>query len=725
VSLSLSETPAAEERAAAHAQRAAAASMKAFFSPSAVAVVGANRERGKIGAEILHNLLATGFAGRVIPVHPTAAAIGGLPAFPAVTRIPDPVELAVIAVPAGAVAAAVDDCVEKGVKALVVISAGFGETGPEGRARESVLLQKVRAAGVRMIGPNCIGVLNTDPAVRLNATFSPIFPPAGRVAMATQSGALGLAILSYAQRLNIGISTFASIGNKADVSSNDLIQYWADDPQTAVILLYLESFGNPRKFSQLARRIAREKPIVAVKAGRSAAGARAAASHTGSLASSDTVVDALFHQAGVIRTRTLEELFDVAGLLAHQPVPRGHGLAILTNAGGPGILAADAAEGHGLVLARLADATTAALRGFLPAAAAVGNPVDMLASASAEQYGRAIRLVLEDEAVDSVLVIFIPPLVTGPEPVARAIVEAAAEHRDKTVLATFMTPTGVQEILAPIPSYQFPESAVVALARATGYGAWLRRPEGRVATFDDLDRVAMRAIVDRSLSAGGGWIDPFDAQAILQAAGVRVAPARRATTEEDAVAAAAAIGFPVVLKAIAPGIVHKTEAGAVRLDLPDAEGVRTAYREMSRQVAGSVGWMVQRQVERGVEILIGATHDPLFGPIVACGTGGILVELFKDAVFRLHPLTDLDAAEMVGALRSQVLLKGYRGAPPADEAALRETLLRLSGLLEICPEIVEMDLNPVEVLVQGVSVVDVRIRVDRPPAAPPTRRVAY
>ena len=420
VVLDLDRTSEFEARAAARSETAATASVQAFLAPRSVAVIGASRERGKIGSEILHNLVSAGFTGRLFVVHPSAAAIDGVPAVRRLDEIPGDIDLAVICVPASHVSGVVDDCIAKRVRALVIISAGFGETGAEGRALEASIVARIREAGIRLVGPNCMGVLNTAPDVRLNATFAPVYPPAGRVAMSTQSGALGLAVLDYARDLGIGLSTFVSVGNKADVSSNDLIQYWVNDPNTGVILLYVESFGNPRKFSQIARRVGRRKPIVAVKSGRSAAGARAASSHTGALASSDAIVDALFRQSGVIRTNTLEEMFDVARLLATQPLPQGHRVGILTNAGGPGILAADACEASGLTLPPLSNASVASLRSFLPAAAAIGNPVDMIASATADQYERALATLLDDEAVDSVLVIFIPPLVTKGEDVAAA-----------------------------------------------------------------------------------------------------------------------------------------------------------------------------------------------------------------------------------------------------------------------------------------------------------------
>ncbi|HWC77344.1 MAG TPA: GNAT family N-acetyltransferase, partial [Blastocatellia bacterium] len=438
VTFPIAPTAAQEEQSAKRARASASESMKPFFEARSVAVIGAGRKRGGIGAEIFHNLITSGFQGVAYPVNNNTNVVGAVRAFQTVRDIPDSVDLAIVVVPASSVEAAVDDCIAKGVHAIVVISAGFAETGAEGRARQSALLEKVRDAGVRMIGPNCMGIINTAPEVSLNATFSPVHPPTGRVAMSTQSGALGLAILDYARRLNIGISTFVSVGNKADVSSNDLIQYWAEDPRTDVILLYLESFGNPRNFSRIARRISRDKPIVAVKSGRSLAGARAASSHSGALASTEAAVNALFRQAGVIRTDTLLEMFDVANLLAHQPVPAGNRVGILTNAGGPAILAADACQASGLELPQLSDATVDELRSFLPAAASVANPVDMIASAPAEHYRRAASALLADDQIDSLIIIFIPPLVTAPEEVAAAIVEGTTNARGKPVLANFL-----------------------------------------------------------------------------------------------------------------------------------------------------------------------------------------------------------------------------------------------------------------------------------------------
>jgi acetyl coenzyme A synthetase (ADP forming)-like protein len=700
--------------------------MKSFFEPKTIAVIGASHERGKIGAEVLHNILKDGYTGRLFAVHPSASVIDGVPAFPRVTLIPGDVDLAVIVVPARHVGTVVDECIQKKVKAIVIISAGFAETGAAGRAEEAELLAKVRRAGVRMVGPNCMGLINSDPAVRLNATFAPASAPAGGVAMSTQSGALGLAILDYARELHIGLSTFVSVGNKADVSSNDLIQYWANDPRTNVILLYVESFGNPRKFSQIARRVGLRKPIVAVKSGRSASGARAASSHTGALATRDVIVDAMFRQAGVIRTETLEELFDVAMLLSNQPIPPGKRVAILTNAGGPGILAADACEARGLTLPTFSEATTAELRSFLPPEASVANPIDMIASATPSQYERALTAVLNDDAVDSVLVIFIPPLVTKIDDVAAAVRRASTGRPDKTIGGIFMTYKGAPSEIAPIPCFRFPEAAAVALARAAEYGAWRRQPTGTVPVFDDIDQARVRRVVDQSLTRGAGWMTPDESRAVLDTVGIGTAAQAMASSEEEAVRAAAGLGYPVVLKGVGARIIHKTELGAVIVNLRDESGLRAAWRDLTARLGNAMtGALVQEMVTGGVEMLLGMVLDPTFGPVLACATGGTQAELFADGQFRLHPLTDADADAMVNGLRGAALLRGYRGAAPADEAALKNALLRLSALVALCPEIQELDVNPLLVLPRGVRAVDARIRVDGSAARRPNGRVTY
>jgi acetate---CoA ligase (ADP-forming) len=506
----------------------------------------------------------------------------------------------------------------------------------------------------------------------------------------------------------------------------DLLQYWAEDPRTSVILLYLESFGNPSKFNQIARRVGRSKPIVAVKAGRSRAGARAASSHTGALAAPDAVVDALFRQSGVIRAETLEELFDVASVLASQPLPRGRRVGILTNAGGPAILAADACEAHGLEVASLQERTRDMLRAFLPAAASVANPVDMLASAPPEHFERATAAMLADENVDSLLTIFIPPLVTQPDAAARAIVDGARGVDDKPVLGIFMRADGAPPALAPVPCYAFPESAAMALARAVGYAEWRRRPIAIVEKPPEIDTDAAREIVRRAAERGSERLCAVAAHKLMAAIGVTIPPSRVAANTEDAVAAAQTIGFPVALKALGPTLIHKTERKAVALDVRDADSVRIACADFATRLGRDLtGILVQRMVREGVEMLVGGGRDDVFGPFVVCGTGGVLVDVLRDSSVRLHPVTRADATDMVNELKGSVLLRGFRGTPRADETALYDIIERVSALLGSCPEIAELDINPLKVLATGAYAVDIRVHVQAPRPARRTRRVAY
>jgi len=686
--------------------------LSSFFRPRVVAVVGASREPHKIGSEILHNLLATSFTGTVVPIHPVATEIFGRKAYPRVTAVPMTIDLVIVAVPSVHVEAVVDDCIEKGVRAICIITAGFGECGEGGRDRERAIVTKARAAGCRVIGPNCMGLLTTDPAVMLNATFSPVFPPAGNVAMSTQSGALGLAILDYARKLKIGISSFVSVGNKADVSGNDLIEYWEADPKTSVILLYLESFGNPAKFSKLARRISRSKPIVALKSGRSAVGARAAASHTGALASSDAFVDALFHQSGVIRTDTVTELFDVASILSRQPLPAGRRIAIVTNAGGPGILAADACQSHGLQVVELAASTKDALRRVLPAAAAVHNPVDMLASAPPEHYEAVLNLVLADANVDSVLVIFIPPLVTDADEVAAAIARAADRCSEKPIAGIFMRSDDAPAALSAVPCFAFPEPAAIAMSRVAAYGEWRRQPIGMVPPLPDVQPALARLVVKRAQERGGGWLTSVEANALIAAVGIATPRSNLATSVDDAVQTAERLGYPVAVKAVGPSLLHKTEHKAIHLNLENRLAVRAAAASLTNTLGEKMdGLLVQRMVAGGVEMMLGAINDPTFGHVIVCGSGGVMIELLADSACRLYPVTDQDATEMVAALKGIRLLRGFRGNAPADESAFREAVLRISALVGICPEIQELDVNPLAVLTEGVSALDVRVRV--------------
>jgi acetate---CoA ligase (ADP-forming) len=714
VAFPIAPTPHFESCSAERAQKAAHASMKSVFEPRSIAVVGVSHREGHLGNSILSNLKKSGFTGR----------LHALGRGDSLHDIKEPVDLVVIVVPAAQVESVIDDCIAIGVSAVVVITAGFGETGPEGQVLEQRLVDKVRSAGIRMVGPNCMGVINTDPAIGMQATFAPVFPPAGNIGMSSQSGALGLAILDYARNLNIGFSTFVSVGNKADVSGNDLIQYWAEDPKTRVILLYLESFGNPRKFAQIARRVGKQKPIAIVKGGRSASGARAASSHTGALATDDKIVADMLRQAGVIRTDTLEGLFDVASLLAHQPPPRGRRVAIVTNAGGPGILAADACEANGLELATLSDATKAHMRTFLPAAASVNNPVDMIASASADQYRNALKAVVADEAVDAVIAIYIPVLPTDAPQVAQAIRET--ESKGKTLVATFMGAQGVPAPLAPVPAFAFPERAVNALAAAAKYGEWREEEIGSVVEFDDIDGRALRTVIEGKIASGGGWLTPEEMRSLFTAAKVNVVPTTLVDSAARAVEVADQFGYPVVLKADGPELLHKSDVGGVRLSLGSRDAVHEAFEQMKATIGDRMtGAVVQKMIKGGVEMMVGVNTDPHFGHLIAYGAGGTMVELLADVAFRIHPLTDGDIDEMLQQVRATKLLAGFRGKPPADAVALKETIGRISAMISICPEIRELDINPLIVQEHGAVAVDGRVKVERVVPPPPSRRVTY
>jgi len=721
VTFPTSLTPEAIEQFERRETSAAVNALKLFFNPRAVAVVGASRQRGTIGGEIFHNLLAFGFNGPVYPVNPSAEVIQSVPAYASVEAIPGPVDLAIIVVPVERVIEVATACGRKGVKALVVISMGFSETGKEGQSEQAELVRVCREAGMRLIGPNCMGIINTDPDVRLDATFAPNVPPAGRVGFSSQSGALGLAIIEHANSLGLGISTFVSVGNKADISGNDLLRYWESDPGTDVILLYLESFGNPKKFSQIARRVGRQKPIVVVKSGRSAAGARATTSHTGALiAASDVTVDALFRQAGVIRTDTLEELFDIASLLVNQPLPRGHRVGIITNAGGPAILCADACEARGLEVSVLSKDSQTKLRAFLPAGAGVGNPVDMIASAPAEHYRRAIEIVAGDSSVDALIVIFTPPLVTRVEDVAQAIIEAVKTiDKGKPVLSVFLSAQPAPEALhsgdVRIPSYAFPETAAIALARAARYRQWRERPETFAPRFADIRRDEAAAVVATALARSDGWLTNEETATLFSCYGLPLTEQTIVKTPEAAGAIAEQMGGEVALKLIAPGVIHKTEAGGVRLNLRGSRKVREAAREMAAGLItmgnAPTGFLVQRMAGRGIEMIVGVVHDPQFGPVVACGAGGVQVELLRDVSVRLTPLSREDASEMICGLKTYPLLNGFRGGPVCDVAALEEGLLRTSLMVEDNPQIAELDCNPFVVQEHGAIILDARVRV--------------
>jgi len=694
----IAPTPRYREQVAARDHVAVRTSLEPFFRPGCVAIVGASARRGSIGGELFRNILDADFTGAAYPVNRTGEPVAGVRAYPTVAAIPETVDLAVIALPGRHVNAAAAEALTAGVKALCVISAGFAEVGTEGRARQDELLALVRGHGARVVGPNCLGI-SSSPA-RMNATFAPRAFPPGSIGFSSQSGALGLALLERAEARGLGLSAFVSIGNKADVSSNDLLEWWEDDDETGLVMLYLESFGNPRAFARIARRVARKKPILAMKSGTTSAGRRAASSHTAALAGSDAAVDALFRQAGVIRTHTLDELVDVAALLSAQPVPHGRRVAVLTNAGGLGILCADACYAAGLVLAPLAGSTRERLAAVLPAEASVENPVDMLGSANDRSYAQALPILLDDPGVDAVIVLFVPVVGVSEEAVGTAISQGADCAREKTVLCAFLSARGAPASLrsaAPVPSFSYPEAAARALGRAAERGDWLHRPAGVVRKLD----------VTTAPLSGDRWLEPAEARELLLAYGLPVVSERIAASPGVAAAAAAELGFPVVVKTATAGA-HKTESGGVVLDLQDEAAVRAAAERIGCPV------LIQPMVCGGAELLVGAVQDPVFGPLVAFGPGGVFAELIGEAQFRLAPLTDVDALELVRDGKAGQLVAGYRGGAPADEGSLVDLLLRLSQLVADHPEVAELDLNPVLALPDRAVAVDARVRIAHP-----------
>ncbi|MES1240807.1 MAG: acetate--CoA ligase family protein [Acidobacteriota bacterium] len=691
-----------------------------IFSPGSIAVIGASRRRDSLGFSLLHNLVVNEFTGAIYPVNPGAKAIHSLKCYPSVEAIPDPVDLAVILVPRLKVEDVVKECIAKGVRGLIVITAGFSEVGEEGAERERRLRDLVRAAGVRMIGPNCMGVINTSPDVRLDATFAPTPARPGAIGFVSQSGALGVAILNVAQDLGIGLTQFVSMGNKADVSGNDLLEHWEDDPETRVICMYLESFGNPRRFTEIAKRVTRKKPILVVKSGRTAEGARAASSHTGAIAGkagADVTVSALLDQCGVLRANTIEELFDVCRALVRCPLPDGNRVGIVTNAGGPAIMATDACVSLGLRMAELSDATRETLRGFLPAEASVNNPVDMIASADAPAYSRTLAAVLDDPGVDMAMVINVSPVLTSPHDILEVVGEVS-RTRSKPVLAVMMATDefyeSVQHQRDLPPVYRFPEPAARVLLLLSRYGAWVRRPAETPAPGFETDDARVEEILGRCPE---GYLEPADVFRVLDLYGIPLARWKSVATADEAVAAAKEIGFPVVLKAIAPDLVHKSDAGAVRVDLRDEGDLTRALQEVSDSVdrAGHriEGWLVQEMAKGGHEVIFGITTDPRYGPLLMFGLGGKYVEVFQDVRFGVLPLDPSDAEDMVRGIRGFKLLEGVRGEAGADLDLLTEILLRLGQLAQRHPRILEVDVNPFLAGPDRASAraVDARIRV--------------
>ncbi len=698
--------------------------LDSIFRPRSIAIVGTSRKEGTIGRQILHNLVDYGFNGPVYPVNPNAEYVNSIKCYPSVSAIPDQVDLAVIVIPKELILDVIDECAEKGVKGVVVISAGFKEIGEKGVKLERELVKKIKKYGMRVVGPNCMGVINTDPDIRMDATFGSTLPLDGHVGFMSQSGALGNIILEYADELKIGFSKFVSMGNKADVSSNDLLMDFEDDDKTTIILMYLESFGNPRNFTKIARRVTKKKPIIAVKAGRTMAGAKAASSHTGALAGLDVAVDALFEQCGVLRASSIEEIFDLAVAFSNQPLPKGNRVAIVTNAGGPGIIATDACVSLGLEMSRFEDGTYKALEEVLPEEASTANPVDILGDGGPERYEKSLDIVLSDPNVDAVIAIFVPPLISRTVDVAIAISEVSSKYH-KPVLGCFM---GREEVLTSIqeleknniPAYLFPESAAKSIAGMSKYNTLINRKEGDIRTFD-VDKERTRKIIEKGLAKEEGYLPPDKVGGILEAYGFTFPKSKLVKNVEEAVAFAKEVGYPVVLKVVSPDVVHKVDAGGVVLDLHNEEEVRGGYSKMLSDVKKNIpdvridGVLIQKMITGGRETILGMMMDPSFGPLVMFGLGGIYVEVLQDVSFRIAPISDLDANEMIRSIKSYQLLAGVRGEKSVDMEALEEYIQRISRLVEDFPEIEEMDINPFVVFQKGKSctVLDARIRVGR------------
>ena len=697
-------------------------SLDAIFRPRSVAVIGASRKRQTIGREILANLVNYGFNGPVYPVNPTADAIHSIRCYRTIGDVPGPVDLAIVTVAKDQVLAVVEACGRKGVQGLVVITAGFKEVGKDGAALEAKLKAKLRGFRMRMIGPNCMGVVNTEADMRLNATFAATEPVRGNVGFVSQSGALGEAILADAVENGIGVAMFVSMGNKTDVSGNDLLEYWEDNPDIQAILMYLESFGNPRRFTTIARRVTRKKPIVAVKAGRTVQGARAATSHTGSIVGLDIASDTLLEQCGVLRVGSMEEMFTLAQALATQPVPAGDRIAIVTNAGGPGILCTDAVIGAGLTLAEMRPKTRRALAKVLPPEASTGNPVDMIASADARSYRAALDLVARDPGVDGIIAIFVSPIMIDAYEVAVAIAEAADGR--KPVLSVFMGKQRSDEGVAwlrhrRVPVYRFPENAAAAMAGLSRYRVLRDRPFGKFVTFPSDPGRARRAIAS-ARKAGRTMLSSPEVSEVLAAYGFPLAPSRLCRSAAEAIESAHALGYPVVLKAASDALSHKSDVGGVKIDLRNADEVATAFKQIVSRLESKTPGLkvqVQKMIRGGRETILGMTRDPQFGPVLMFGLGGIFVEVMKDVSVRIHPLTDTNARSMIERIKGYPLLAGARGETPVDLEFLERSLLRLSQLVgDLEADLAELDINPLIVTDDRKNsfVVDARIALTPP-----------
>jgi len=692
--------------------------LEIFSCPQAVAVIGASRDKEKLGYGVLSNIVEHDYPGQVYPINPKADEVLGLQCYPSVLDVPGPIDLAVMVIPNKYVAAALEECGQKGIKGVIIISAGFREAGLEGVRMERELVVIAKRHGMRLIGPNCLGVIDT--ICPLDASFAAGMPPQGKIAFMSQSGALCTAILDWALAAEIGFSRFVSLGNKADVDEVDLLAAWEDDPHSKVILTYIEGLSDGREFMEVARRVTRQIPVIAVKSGSTDAGSRAVSSHTGSLAGSARAYESAFRQSGVLRAESIQDLFDYSLAFAYQPVLRGGRIAIVTNAGGPGVMATDALEREGLSLASLSRETIDFLRNSLPAAANIYNPIDVLGDAPTDRYVLALEAALQDENVDGVIVMLAPQVMTQVEETAEAVGQTVARY-DRPVLGCFMGQAKVGPGIKvlnkhKIPNYPFPERAVGALKAMLEYRRWLERSPLQIEKFD-VDQEKVRGIFDQVRADGRQTIGDAEAREIMQAYGIRIPASELATSADEAVQFAEQIGYPVVMKIASPDILHKTDIGGVKLGITGANDVRDAFDLLvyraTRYMPDAEIWgcLVQEMIQGGKEVIVGMNHDPQFGPLMMFGLGGIYVEALRDVAFRIAPFSRQEAQEMIAEIRAYSLLKGVRGERPADVEAIVDTLLRLSQLVTDFSEVMEMDINPLMVFEVGRGVVGVDMRL--------------
>ena len=693
-----------------------------IMRPKAIAVVGASTKPKTIGSEIMQRLRDYKFTGNIYPVNPKGGMIEGFQAYTSIAEIPGEVDLAVIVVNSKFVLDTIDQCHEKGIKGLCIITAGFKETGAEGAEAEKQLLAKVRAYGMRCVGPNCLGVLNTSSDISMDATFAESLPIAGDIGFVSQSGALGGGILNILKDLNLGFAQFVSIGNQADINAETMMEYWENEDDVKQILLYMESIANPANFRKLASRITKKKPILALKAGRSAAGASAASSHTGSLAGADKAADALLKQCGVIREFSLKNLFANAKAFSNCPIPKGNRVAIVTNSGGPGIMATDAVCESGMQMAKISDATKAELRSFLPAAASVKNPVDMIASAPIEHYKQTLETVLKDPEVDMVAVIYLPFLGLKDIDVAKALMEIKAKNPEKPIIGVFMTTseffTEISNMEVNMPFYMYAEEAADAMFRLDQQRKWMERPEGKMPVYD-VDKAKAEKIIKGAVAEGRAQLTTLESIDVLDAYGIRACKYGLATNEAEVVELGNSIGYPVVMKMTSKTTSHKTDVGGVRVNIQSEEQLRAEYQDLIAKLTekglidGLEGVIIQEMVKGNREMVCGIATDPQYGPMMMFGLGGVFIETMKDVIFRIAPLTDVDADEMIKGVKAYELLKGARGTKPANIDQIQETLLRLSQMVNDFKFIDELDINPLlisEKTGEGIAV-DGRIKV--------------